>query len=86
MDISVIVDLISTVGLPIALVIAMGYFIYKIYNQSVLREEKLMEEIKMNRETNAKAIETIAHYSEKLETIQADISEIKTEITIIASK
>lgn len=86
MDISVIVDLISTVGLPIALVIAMGYFIYKIYNQSVLREEKLMEEIKVNRETNAKAIETIAHYSEKLKTIQADISEIKTEITIIASK
>lgn len=86
MDITTITELIATLGFPIALVIAMAYFIYKIYSQSVVREEKLMEEIKVNRETNAKAIETIAHYSEKLETIQTDISEIKTELTIIASK
>lgn len=86
MDITTITELIATLGFPIALVIAMAYFIYKIYNQSVVREEKLMEEIKVNREVNAQAIETIAHYSEKLETIQTDISEIKTELTIIASK
>lgn len=86
MDIGIITELIATLGFPIALVIAMAYFIYKIYNQSVAREEKLMEEIKANREINSQAIETIAHYSEKLETIQTDISEIKTELTIIASK
>ena len=86
MDATLFVELISTVGFPIALVIAMGIFIYKIYSQSVKREEKLMEEIKVNRETNTKAIETIAHYSEKLEVIQTDISEIKTELTVLATK
>lgn len=86
MDYTIFVELISTVGFPIALVIVMGIFIYKIYTQSVKREELLMEEIKVNRETNAKAIETIAHYSEKLEVIQADINEIKTDITVLAAK
>ena len=50
------------------------------------REEKLYEEIKENRAVNAKAIETIAHYADKLETIQNDVSEIKTDITILMSK
>lgn len=86
MDANVFVELISSVGFPIALVIAMGIFIYKIYNQSVKREEALMEDIKATREINATAIETIAHYSEKLEVIQADISEIKTELTVLATK
>lgn len=86
MDITMFVELISTVGFPIALVLAMGIFIYKIYTQSVKREEALMEEIKVNRETNAKAIETISKYSEKLEVIQADINEIKTDITILTTK
>lgn len=84
--IAVIVELISTVGLPIALVIAMGFFIYKIYNQSVKREETLLGEIKVTREVNAKAVDTIAHYAEKLEIIQTDINEIKTDITILTAK
>jgi chromosome segregation ATPase len=86
MDISIITELIATLGFPIALVIAMGFFIYKIYNQSVEREAALMEEIKINREVNAKAIDTIAHYAEKLEVIQGDISEIKTDLTKLAAK
>ena len=86
MDANVFVELISSVGLPIALVIAMGIFIYKIYIQSVKREDVLMEEIKATREINADAIETIAHYSEKLEVIQNDINEIKTDLTVLASK
>lgn len=84
--ITIIVELISTVGLPIALVIAMGIFIYKIYNQSVKREDTLLTEIKTTREVNAKAVETIAHYAEKLEVIQTDINEIKTDITILTAK
>ena len=86
MDVNIFVELISSVGFPIALVIAMGIFIYKIYSQSVKREDVLMEEIKATREINADAIETIAHYSEKLEVIQNDINEIKTDITILATK
>lgn len=86
MDVSVFVELISTVGFPIALVIAMGIFIFKIYTQSVKREEVLMEEIKINRETNAKAIETIAQYSQTLDVMKADINEIKTDVAILTAK
>lgn len=86
MDVKMITDLITSLGFPIALVIAMGVFIYNIYKQSVDRENQLMLEIKENREINAQAIETIAHYAEKLEGIQEDIKEIKTDITVIKNK
>ena len=86
MDVNIFVELISTLGFPIALVVAMGIFIYKIYTQSVKREEALMEEIKVNRETNAKAIETIAQYSQTLDVMKADINEIKTDVAILTAK
>lgn len=85
MDIGVITELITTLGFPIALVIAMGWFIYKIYKKSEDREDTLMLEIKENREINAQAISTIASYAEKLEAIQHDIAEIKTDLTILTS-
>jgi septal ring factor EnvC (AmiA/AmiB activator) len=50
------------------------------------REEVLYAEIKENREINAKAINTIAHYAEKLDSIQEDIKDIKTDITYIMAK
>jgi len=101
MDISIIMELITTLGFPIACVVAMGAFIFYIYKQTTAanaenmekvqarckeREDKLYEEIKENRAVNAKAIETIAHYAEKLETIQQDVREIKNDITVIMSK
>lgn len=101
MDLAAIMELVSTLGFPIACVIAMGAFIFYIYKKQSAdnaanmekvqerckeREEKLFEEIKLNREVNAKAIETIAHYAEKLDTIQQDVREIKSDITVIMSK
>lgn len=77
MDISVISELIATLGFPIALVVAMGFFIWKIYQQSVSREDKLMEEIAENRAVNDKAIETLALYAERLGNIETDVKEIK---------
>ena len=77
MDINIFTELISTVGLPIALVIAMGIFIYKLYKDSVKREEKLTAEITENRIVNTKAIETIALYAERLTVIETDVKEIK---------
>ena len=50
------------------------------------REDKLYEEIRENREVNAQAIATITLYAEKLEVIQSDIKDIKTDITILAAK
>lgn len=101
MDMAAIIELVSTLGFPIACVIAMGAFIFYVYKKQTAesaanmekvqqrckeREEKLFEEIKLNREVNAKAIETISHYAEKLDIIQQDISDIKTDITVIMSK
>ena len=94
-------ELITTLGFPVVCVIALGYFAFymvnkvmeenaknmeKVQNRCKDREDKLYQEIKENREVNAKAIETIAHYAEKLDTIQADISDIKTDITVIMNK
>lgn len=86
MDLTVFTEFITTLGFPIACVIALGVFVFKIYNQSVDREGKLMIEIAENRKVNEKAIDTIAHYAEKLDTIQEDIKEIKTDITILTAK
>ena len=86
MEITTITDLITSLGFPIACVIAMGYFIWNLYKKSIDREDKLMEEIAAGRIINAQAIETIAKYAERLDIIQKDISDIKTDITVIKSK
>lgn len=83
MDVAMITELIAGLGFPIACVIVLGVFIWKIYKRSEEREDILMTEIGTQREINAKAIETIAHYSEKFDTIQKDIGEIKTNIAVI---
>lgn len=96
-----IIQLITTLGFPIVCCLGMGYFIFHIYKNTTqenkenmekvqercaAREEKLFEEIKENRAVNAKAIETIAHYADRLETIQNDVAEIKTDITVLMNK
>ena len=95
------IEIITTLGFPIACVMAMAAFIFIIYKQTTRdsaanmeqvqarckeREDKLYEELALCREVNSKAIETIAHYAEKLDVIQQDIHEIKTDITIIRSQ
>ena len=101
MEIGIFTELITSVGFPIACVIALAWFCFYMvkktnetnkYNMEQLqqrclaRETKLYEEIKENREVNAKAIETIARYAEKLDIIQSDVNEIKTDITILMNK
>lgn len=81
-----LVELIPTLGFPIVCVVAMGFFIWKIYKASENREAKLMEELTENRKINEQAIQTIAKYAENLETIKNDITEIKTDITVINTK
>lgn len=102
------VSVISTLGFPIACVLAMGIFIYRIYqdmkaeketareeNKANMeqvqarckdREDKLYTELAKSQEVNREAIETIAKYAEKLDVIQKDIGEIKTDITIIKAQ
>lgn len=80
MDIVMIGELIGNFGFPIALVIAMGFLIWKMYQQSVKREDKLIHEIAECRAVNDKAIETLSVYAERIGVIEADVKEIKTII------
>ena len=90
MDFAMIVELIGTIGFPLVAVLVMGWFIFKIYNDTQAkgkeREERLYEEIKANREVNAQAIATITLYADRLDTIQHDVSEIKSNITTLTER
>ena len=86
MEMAAFIELIPTLGFPIACVIALGFFIWKIYNQSIEREGKLMAEITENRLVNKKAIETIAQFAERFTHVENDVEAIKTDINIIKEK
>lgn len=101
MEFNAIVSLIGTVGFPIVCCLVMGWFIFKIYQNTTkenaanmeavqarcaAREEKLNAQIEKSQEVNAKALATIALYAERLDTIQRDVNEIKEDIIVIAEK
>lgn len=86
MDFVVIGEAIATLGFPIVCVVALAFFVWHIYKQSVIREEKLMQEITENRLVNEKAIETIAQYAERLTHIEDNITEIKNDVVLIKDK
>ncbi len=86
METAAIVELITTLGFPIVCVLALGFFVWKIYQQSVVREEKLMAEITENRLVNEKAVETIAKFAERFTRIEEDVAEIKGDVTLIKDK
>jgi chromosome segregation ATPase len=101
MDITMIEGLISNHGFPIVACLGLLWFLYQVFLKTTnenaknmekvqercqQREERLYEEIAQNRAVNEKAIDTIAHYAEKLDVIQSDISDIKTDITKLTTK
>lgn len=86
MEIATFVELISTLGFPIALVVAMGWFIWKIYKKSEQREDALRSQIIESQKVNAQAIQTITLYAERLGVIEEDIKEIKSDVASIGHK
>lgn len=97
----VIAELIPTIGFPILCVIGLGWFIYKIYNDTTKqnnanmeavqarckeREEKLYIQLEKQNEINGKFANIIAQYDIKLEAIQEDVSEIKAELNVLVNK
>lgn len=86
MDIDLIAKTISTLGFPIAICIALFWFVYQIYKKSEVREDELRQEIKENQEINKEAIKTLALYAERLDVIQTDIETIKDDIVIISER
>lgn len=86
MDINVVTQLIGSLGFPIVCVLALGLFVFKIWQQSVKREETLMAEITENRLVNEKAIETIALYADRLTHIEDNVESIKNDVVTIKEK
>lgn len=103
-----LVDILPSVGFPILICCAFGWFIYKIYsdsqkekvelakqNQTAMeqmqarckeREDKLYVQLEKQNTINGRFAEIIAQYEVKLDTIQADIGDIKTDIAVIMNK
>lgn len=67
------VEVVSTLGFPIAVSMALAAFVFVIYKQSVKREEQLME-------VNSKAIDTLSKYANEINVIKEDIKDIKEVI------
>ena len=86
-----IVSVISTLGFPIACVIALGLFIKEVYNNMAVtnkeREEKLYTIIAENQKqlnelsnTNASFVEILNQFKNELHDISEDVENIKDVI------
>lgn len=95
MEIQLILEAITQVGFPIAMVIGLCWFVYKIYQNTTQenkdnmaavqerckdREEKLYSYLEKAQEINGQAIATLAKYDAKLDTIQSDLDIIKEKV------
>lgn len=91
MDVTTIETLITSVGFPIACVIALGWFIFQFYkdytSQSKEREDELMnfikeEQIQMQNlvATNAEFVEILNSYKTDIEEIKHDVNDIKINL------
>ena len=77
MEAAAFIELIPTLGFPIVMCLALGFFIYKLWEQSAQRENKLFEELSASRIINGKFAELIAEYEVKLDEIKTDVRDIK---------
>ena len=89
MDYNVLQTAISQLGFPIVMVIAMAFFIWKLWekSQNETREEKLYSVISKAQEqneklsaTNAEFVQVLTSYKDDLDEIREDVSDIKTQI------
>lgn len=82
---------ISTLGFPIVCVIAMGWFIWKLWNktqeQNEARESKLYDVLGKAQEqndrlsqTNSEFVAVLNCYKSDLETIKDDVKDIKSQL------
>lgn len=77
-------NIISTVGFPIACVIALAFFIYKAWydlsKKSNEREEKLYTMLASAQNSIDEAIETNAKFLAQLEVMQENLTEISNDV------
>ncbi len=88
--ITMLVEIFPTVGFPIIACGALGWFVFTFYKdsqkQNEERENKLYSHLEKQTEINGKFAQIIEQYEVKLDTIQTDISDIKTDIAVIMNK
>lgn len=77
MDISTIADLVGVLGFPIVCVGALGFFVYKLWQQSAERENRLFTELTESRTINGEFAKIIAQYKVELDEIKVDVKDIK---------
>ena len=84
MDITTVEGLITTLGFPIFCVLALGYFIYKSYEQiekrNEGREEKLYTMLANSQSAIDNAIETNAKFVAQLESMQNNVNRISDDV------
>ena len=84
MDITTIEGLITTVGFPIFCVLALGFFIYKSYEQiekrNEGREEKLYTMLANAQSAIDNAIDTNAKFVAQLESMQNNVNRISDDV------
>lgn len=86
MEVTTITELITTLGFPIAVCIALGWFIWKIYKKSEDREDALRAQIIESQQVNAEAIHTITLYAERLTVIEEDIKDVKHNVNTLLNQ
>lgn len=77
MEIELVTTLISTLGFPIVLVLAMGWFIYKLQQESVDRENKLYDIIRDYGTKIESITTTLERVVVKLDVLNTEVSELK---------
>lgn len=87
MDVNTAQTLITSVGFPICVCLALGWFIYKIFEKFTAnaekREEKLYSFIAEAQATNEKLLETNAGFVGILDTYKTDLVTIKNDVAVI---
>ena len=89
------INIISTLGFPVACVIGLGLFVLKIYNDTTKqnaenmekvqtrcqeREDKLYNQLEKQNTINGRFAEIIAQYEVKLDEIKEDVKDIKNAL------
>ena len=84
MDITTVEGLITSVGFPIFCVLALGFFIYKSYEniekRNEGREEKLYSMLANSQSAIDNAIETNAKFVAQLESMQNNVNRISDDV------
>lgn len=80
MDINMVQQLIQTLGFPIVMVGACGFFIWKMYQVQIYDKERLYTELSKAIASNDKMADIISTYTSKLDAIQSDVKEIKEQV------